>query len=281
VVTRERGAHYVGVTEAFHAASGGVPGDSLFFEHVHPRPAGTVLIARSFFDALRANGFHGHRAGALPTSWAPYEARMSLSPLDSAIGTLIVDALRHRWPFVARASGPGYLATFQPRSLTDSLALGVVTGRRGWVDAKLAAAARHEQQRAFDQAIAEYAGLMRDQPWNESPFRFAARAALAANRLPEAHQFLERAYALEPTPFTCLALGRLVAADSTQIPRAIALLQQAQQLGGFNADAMYQLSLMHARMGNVTAARATASTLYRAAPNYPGLAEWMRLLGAR
>lgn len=276
------GATHVGVAEALHDASPQrVPGDSLFFEHVHPRPRGTVLMARAYFDALAANGFHGRGAGARPVEWQGYEARMSLTSVDTAIAATIVAALRHRWPFVPRGSGSNYLATYAPRTAVDSQALLVVTGRQSWVQAKLAMAARHEQRGQFGEAIAEYRGLMRDQPWNESPFRFGGRAALAANRLTEALAFLERAYALEPTPFTCLALGRLVAADSTQIPRAITLVQQSQQLGGFNPEATWQLSLMHARVGNVAAARAAAASLYRLAPSYPGLADWMRLLGMR
>jgi tetratricopeptide (TPR) repeat protein len=156
-----------------------------------------------------------------------------------------------------------------------------VSGRQKWVDAKLAAAARHEQRQEFVAALAEYRGLMRDQPWNESPFRFGARSALAANRPDEARALLERAYALQPTPYTCLTLGRLVAADSTQLPRAAALVQQALRLGGFNPDATYQLSLIYARQGDLTAARTAAVELFRRAPNYPGLLEWMRVLRGR
>jgi lysophospholipase L1-like esterase len=277
-----RGAIYVPVAEAFSAASpDGVPGDSLFFEHVHPRPRGTALIARAFFDALARQNFHGRAARPLTALWSDYERRMALTGLDTAVATIVVEALRHRWPFAPRGTHSNYLTSYTPKTLSDSLALAVATGRENWVGAKVAAAARFEQRGQFTDALAEYGGLMRDQPWNESPFRFGARAALAANRLTDAQVFLERAYALQPTPFTCLALGRLVAADSTQLPRAAALLQQAMQLGGFNPDAAFQLSLVFARLGNVTAARAAAASVYRAAPNHPGLANWMKLLQVR
>jgi lysophospholipase L1-like esterase len=276
------GGFYVPVAEAFVKASpDGIAGDSLFFEHVHPRPRGTVIMARAFFDALAANGFHGRKARPLPGPWESYENRMALTALDSAIAGTIIAALKQRWPFAPRSSNANFLATYTPRTLTDSLAFAVVSGRQKWVDAKLAAAAHHEQRQEFAAALAEYRGLMRDQPWNESPFRFGARAALAANRPDEARSLLERAYALQPTPYTCLTLGRLVAADSTQLPRAAALVQQALRLGGFNPDATYQLSLIYARQGNLTAARTTAVELFRRAPNYPGLLEWMRVLRGR
>ncbi len=281
-VAGNRGATYVPVAERFVESSpNGIPGDSLFFEHVHPRPQGTVLMASAFFDALKAHGFHGRSARPLPGSWKDYEARMALTAVDSGIATVIVEALRHRWPFATRDSGSNYLASYVTSNLTDSLAIAVVTGRQTWVQAKLAAAARYEQRREFGSAVAEYRGLMRDQPWNESPFRFGARAALAANRPADARLFLERAYALQPTPYTAMTLGQLIARDSAQIGRAAGLLQQSMQLGGFNPDAAYQLSLIQARQGNLAAARATAASLARLVPNYPGLADWMRLLQAR
>jgi tetratricopeptide (TPR) repeat protein len=206
---------------------------------------------------------------------------MELTALDSSVATIIVSALETRWPFTARATSADFLSHYTPSRLTDSLAVEVATGRRHWTDAKLAAAARFEQRSEFDAALGEYRGLMRDQPWNESPFRFGARAALAGKRVADARAFLERAYVLQPTPYTCLTLGRLVAGDSTQLTRAALLVRQSMELGGFNPDAAYQLSLIFARQGNVAAARSTAAALYRLAPNYPGLAAWIRLLGVR
>ncbi|HET9423744.1 MAG TPA: bacterial transcriptional activator domain-containing protein, partial [Gemmatimonadaceae bacterium] len=174
-----------------------------------------------------------------------------------------------------------YVESWIPRNATDTAALAVVTGRATWVQAKLSEAERFERAGDFPRAIAELRGLMRDQPWNESPHRFAARAYLAMNRPAEARPLLERAYALGPTPFTLLALARLVAADTTQLPRAATLLQQGLAMGGFNPDALYQLSLIHARLGDIAAARSAALALQRGAPNYPGLREWMQLIGMR
>lgn len=276
-------ATYVPVAETFRAAAADhVPGNELFFEHVHPRPPGVTLIAEAFFRALASHGFHDRTPDvSLIGDWRLYTSRMELTAVDSQIATTIVEALKHRWPFVRRETGTNYLETYVPRNATDSAALAVVTGRATWVQAKLVEAARFEKAGDFPRAIAEYRGLMRDQPWNESPYRFAARAYMAMNRGAEAKPLLERAYALEPTPFTCFALAQIVAADSTQLPRAAALLQQSLQIGGYNPNALYQLSLVEARLGNVRGAQAAAAALYRATPNYPGLREWMQLLKMR
>jgi tetratricopeptide (TPR) repeat protein len=269
----------VDIDSAFHrAAADGVPGHDLFFEHVHPLPRGTALIADAFFDALAADRFEAHSVSA-GNATARDTMAMQLTGLDRRIASLITEALTQRWPFVARDSGTRFLETYRPVTTTDSLALAVVTGRMTWVEAKLGAAQRFESAQAFSAAVAEYRGLMRDQPWNESPFRFAARALIAAGKPAEARPLLERAYATGPTAYTCYALATLVRADSGGLPRAAALLRQSLQLGGFNPAVLYQLSLVLGQQGDLQGARASAVQLYRAAPTYPGLREWMKLLG--
>ncbi|HET9424242.1 MAG TPA: SGNH/GDSL hydrolase family protein, partial [Gemmatimonadaceae bacterium] len=106
-VAAAESATYVPVAEAFRlAAESRIPGDDLFFEHVHPRPAGIVLIARAFFDALRARRFHGRLPDvSLIEDWNPYAERMALTAVDSQVASTIVAALKSRWPFVRRDSG--------------------------------------------------------------------------------------------------------------------------------------------------------------------------------
>ena len=277
------GAIIVDVNARFRAAATDhIPGSELFFEHVHPRPNGTVLIADAFFDALAADHFLGHQTPDTKHQTPTDEiASMQLTALDMRIASLITDALMYRWPFVARDSGTRYLETFRAATLADSLALAVVTGRITWVQAKLAMAERFESAHDLRAAVAEYRGLIRDQPWNESPLRFAARALIAAGQPSEARPLLEKAYRLGPTAYTCFALATLVRADSGGSVRAIGLLRQSLALGGPNPAVLYQLSLMLGQQGDVNGARATAAQLARVAPSYPGLASWMKLLGGR
>ena len=51
------------VAEAFEqAAPGGMPGRELLLEHVHPTRDGVVLMARTFYEALRDAKFLGNTA---------------------------------------------------------------------------------------------------------------------------------------------------------------------------------------------------------------------------
>lgn len=204
---------------------------------------------------------------------------MRLTVLDHAIAASIVDALTSRWPFVRTAS-PRQLGTWNPRTFEDSLARDVVTGRMPWASAKATVAVRHEAAGRHADAALEYEGLARDQPWNEGPFRFAGRALLAAKRPADARVQLERAHAIRPTAYTSFALAGIIAADTTALDRAIQLTEESLRLGGpaGNPAAMFQLSLLYGRRGDVQAARAVAARLAGMAPGYPGLRDWLATL---
>jgi hypothetical protein len=56
-------------------------------------------------------------------------------------------------------------------------------------------------------------------------------------------------------------------------------LEQVMRLDPSNTAALYQLSLAYALAGNEARARESALALYRRNPAFPGLADWMQLLG--
>jgi tetratricopeptide (TPR) repeat protein len=273
------GAVYVPAAELISAeSSDGIPGKDMFFEHVHPRPPGATLIARAFYQAVAADDFLGHNADTTRLrTWESYASRMDLTRLDYRVADLILGVLENRWPFVPPSKSSDFLSGVVARDLVDTLALEVVRGK-SWVAAKVALGERFESSGNYDAAVAEYSGLIRDQPWNESAYRFAARALLAAGHDSAARPLLQTAYRIEPTAFTCFALARFAAADKASLPRAAALLLQAISLGGPNPAALYQLSLVYGKLGDISRARATALNLYRISPRYPGLAGWLRVL---
>ena len=92
-----------------------------------------------------------------------------------------------------------------------------------------------------DPAIAEFEGLIRDEPAVETAWQLAGRALLSANQTARARPYLERAYALKPTSFTAYTLG-VIAMQEKKAPRAIDFLENALQLSPDMPSALYQLS---------------------------------------
>ena len=280
-VARREGAVYVPVAESFRReAPGGIPGSELFLEHVHPTRDGYALIARTFFSSMLAHGALGDRARPdQVASPATYLERQALTELDERVAMHTVRTLASRWPFVSRDAQRDYRASYRPSGVLDSLAFAVSRGA-SWNEAKLAMAAHYERAGHPDSAAAEYAGLARDAPWFDEPLILQGRALTNADRLEDAQRVLTEARRMRESAAVLLALAEL-ALERENRREAISLLGRALVLEPDHHAALYQLSLAYGLERDLANARATAMRLARIAPSYPGLAEWMRLLGLR
>ncbi len=278
-VAKEEGATYVPVVEAFRAASpGGIIGHNLILEHLHPNQAGVALIGHEFFDALDSAKFLGRpvQLGRLKP-WPSYVAGMDLTPFDRRMVEHTVTTLTTRWPFVPAARDSDYRGTYRPTGPVDSLAF-LASAGLPWRQAKLDVGRSYEMRGFPDSAFAEYQGLIRDLPLAAQPYELAGHALLETQDTTRAVVYLERAYAIQPSKYTSLELGE-IAAKAKDLQHAVGYLRQAVQLSPGDPQPLYQLSLLLAVARDIEGARAAAMGVARMAPNYPGLAGWLKALG--
>ena len=279
-VAMATGAVYVPVAERIDAqASVHIPGTDLFLEHVHPNAHGQAIIARVFFEAIRDQRFLGHAARLdRLRSWGEYERRMELTPLDLRVATHTVRTISSRWPFVPVSAQRDYRGTYHPTDLLDSLSFGVSAGAP-WAQAKVRMGRDYQRRRQLDSAIAEYRGLVRDAPFFATPWELLGGALMAAQQDDEARAALQRSLAIRPSADAAFSAA-LLALRHHDVPGSITLMQQSLSLVPDQPQVLYQLSLAYGSSRDLRNARATALRLWQIAPNYPGLVEWMRLLGA-
>jgi tetratricopeptide (TPR) repeat protein len=211
-------------------------------------------------------------------SWDEYARRMDLTALDNRIVYHTVKTITTRWPFLPVNAQQNYRGTYQPTDFTDSLAFSVSMGVMTWAQAKLETARRFEARGQVDSALAEYGGLIRREPHSEAGYRLAGGALLDAKQPQRARPFLEKSYAIEPTPFTTYALG-VLARQSGDAQHAIALLEQSLSLAPNTPATLYQLSITYAVAHDMGQARATAARLAMVSPQYPGLVSLASALG--
>jgi lysophospholipase L1-like esterase len=279
-VARATGATYVPVLEGFAAsAQYGIPGFDLFLEHVHPNQRGYVLIAKLYFDALRRANFLGRPSDTTRlASWDDYTKRMKLTDLDQRIAYHTIRTVTTRWPFVPVSKNQDYRGTYHPVSLLDSIAFNESRGGMPWAQAKMMAAQDYAVRGKPDSAVAEYDGLIRDEPGIEIAYRLAGSTWLSANQPQLARPYLEKAFALEPSALTAYGLG-LVGMQTKNLPQAIDYFGRALHIAPNMAPALYQLSLAYGLSRDLPHAQSTALRLAQVAPNFPGLAQWMTTIG--
>ena len=131
---------------------------------------------------------------------------------------------------------------------------------------------------AYDSAIAEVRGLVRDAPFQPEPFELIGRALMAAGRDAAADSALRRAWKLGASVSSAYALG-LLAFKQKDVAQGTTWLERALQRDPRSAPVLYQLSLAYALGGDFARARAVAARLASINPAYPPLAAWMRQLG--
>jgi len=278
-VARESGAHYVPVDEAFGAASkDGIPGSDLFWEHVHPNQTGYLLMGKVFFEAIKQAGFLGRSADTTRLrSWQAYYDRMELTDFDRRFAWHESQTVTTRWPFVEREDPVVYPLHYRPLGPADSLAFAAVNTKWGWARAKFALAGQYRSQGQLQLALAEYRGLIREQPVNSSLLVLAADVSIRLNDPDHARGLLERAYTIEPSGLTCYALGTLEL-KAKRYDRAILLLEQSLQYRPDNPPVLFDLSRVYILVRDVRRGRAYADRLALVSPAFPGLSEWRDML---
>ena len=139
----------VPIDSMFNSASpGGVVGDNLIVDHLHPNVKGYQLIGEAFYNSMEKLGY----LPKLDKAKIPFGKQDSLTranfvftKLDSVIGNDNIILLKYNWPYVKKSSimsefqTKDFVNLFHPKDLIDSIAMLRIQGL-SWVDAHLLAA---------------------------------------------------------------------------------------------------------------------------------------------
>lgn len=253
-------------------------GFNLMTEHLHPNVEGYRLMGRTFAESFIDAGLPGisMNRDAL-RDWDEYFEMMHMTEFDSRVGDHRIRLLMNSWPFVPQRDPHGYPQNYSFVSPADSMAFKVVNDNVRWDQAKVRLASHYEDNGQLDKALAEYHGLMRAQPYNDSPFIFAARIWLAQNNFDEAYPLLEQAYAIESTAFTTKMLGA-IEVDRGNASRGIQLLEESMAHDPNDAQTLFNLSGAYALEGEFQKSDEILQKLEALNPNFPGARAWRQQL---
>lgn len=140
----------VPVDSIFASASpGGIVGDNLVVDHLHPNVQGYQIIGKAFYDCMEVQGY-------LPKTESPkisfYEqdsltrANFVFTKFDSVLGNYHIKLLKTDWPYVKKRAAisefqqKDFVNLFQPKDIIDSLAMIRIENKVSWADAHLIAA---------------------------------------------------------------------------------------------------------------------------------------------
>lgn len=306
IVRQEAARHGATVVETERAlrqaSPGGVIGEGLMLEHLHPNLAGFFLISDAFYEAMRSKGMIGPWSGYVPAAAA--RAELPVSALDSVVGVFRADRVRSGFPFrPAGTTVTPVVDTLHPRTPAEEMAQAVVRETLPWPDATDRLRARYEQ--AGDRAGALGAARALAAEYRVEPRGWMAAGQLAYDlgRWDEALHHVRQADALRETAETAQLIGILLLrrGDQTgaqrQLQRAVQLsggdarvsrtataaaqlpsLERARAAAPADTAALYRLANAYALTYQYDRARETLAALQRIAPEHAGAREMLRML---
>ncbi len=273
-LSQRDGVTYVPVEEYLvEKSENGIIGFDLMLEHLHPNAEGYFHIGMAFAQAMKGADFLGNRADL--SKWQSdqsYKERMYLSDFDHRVVDHRLMILTGSWPFVKTGSGFRY-ENYRYKSPEDSLAFQVVNQNLRWDAAKVKLGEIYLDKGEIEKMIHEYRGLMRDQPFNESPFLIVGQYLLDSGRLEEAEPYMLKAHDINPSAYTFKMLGA-IRVNRGEYDEGASMLEQSLAINPNDAQALFNLSGAYAQSGELTKALDIVNRLIQLSPNFPGAQQW-------
>jgi len=281
VATENELTTYVPVHEAFESNSdNGLIGFNLMLEHLHPNQNGYFLIGRTFtevlIDDLRSKELL--KENDIPKNLASYYDRMYLTYFDDRVEWHRISTLKQGFPFIQGTKPTPYQLLYSPTDYVDSLAFATVHQSLGWDRAKVSAANYYENSNQKQKALQEYLGLIRNQPWNDSPYVFAARIYLDSNQFEKAEPLLQKAYSINTEDAYITKMLGAIELNRGNVKPAIELLEKSILLNPNDPQALFNLSGAYGTNKEFQKAMNTAQKVADINPNFPGLRGWIAQL---
>lgn len=269
-------ATYVPVKEAFEKNSEhGIIGNNLMLEHLHPNQKGYFLIGKTFSEVLLKDLRNENLVVNNIDNLDSYFDRMYLTYFDKRVEWHRISTLKQGFPFIQGRKPTPYQISYNPLDYVDSLAFASVHQSLSWDHAKVSAGTFYENSGQTDEAIKEYLGLIRNQPWNDSPYIFAARLYLDKNDFQSAEPLLKKAYEINPEEAFISKMLGAIELNRGNVKPAIELLEKSISINPTDPQALFNLSGAYGTNQEFQKALDTAEQVAQLNPNFPGLREWV------
>jgi tetratricopeptide (TPR) repeat protein len=286
-VAQATGTPLVPVDSAFEAHSeDGLIGSELMLEHLHPNIRGYALMAETFAKTIQTHGLlfdAGQWLAAAPVSENEVVRRSAISRFDTLVGSIKVELLTHRWPFLEKPEP--YM--FQPKDAVEGIVYRYIQGRLAWSEARYELAEYYAGSGRFDEARRECQAVATVIPFSYHPYLRIADYYSRQGLKTEAARAYQRCYEVQDNPFARVKLAVILLEENraqlslSQLQSALALPRSGEQLTSAQLSLAYYLqAVAQAKLGNFVKARESARTALRYDPASAEAKDLLRQLDA-
>ncbi len=208
----QNGVFFVPVKKWFsNVSKGGLIGNNLLTEHVHPNINGQFVLADAFYTTIAESKLIGKSPDYLTAKPKSYYRRSwGYTALDSLVGEYKIRQLKSYWPFTQLDSKTTFRDTFKTSGLVDSLAFTVVTSPDADIK-KLhnSLGEYYEKQNDFYNALKEYKALVAIAPGRPDYYNKAGNCLLKLDDLFAAEKYFKESVKYTDTYFAHSMLGEI------------------------------------------------------------------------
>jgi tetratricopeptide (TPR) repeat protein len=250
---------------------GGIPGDEMYWEHLHPTARGYYLIASLFVQKILELNIIPGRGPS--TAVLPFDFdSLSICWLELAYADLSIQHLTGKWPFHDYSRTSVVLDAADP-PLRD-IVQKTYDRSLGWDEACYRSAALFRQMGRRREVVTTYEALLEDYPYGFYPHYLLGGFLRDTGEPRRAVEHFRISIRSNPAyPFSHLELG-LLQVNLGEFDEAISELNSVLRLApakegsGIRANAWYGLAAAHANKGEVQLALSCADEALRIDPEY-------------
>ena len=246
----------VPIDSIFDSASpGGIVGDNLIVDHLHPNVKGYQLMGKEGYLPKTENAEIPFGEQDSLT-----RANFMFTKLDSVMGNYYVNILKTDWPYVKQRAAISefqsrdFLTLLRPKDFIDSLAMLRIEQKVSWGDAHLIAATYHLRKNEVKEYL-KYMNVLIYQYPNLRDLDFTLK------------YFYEK-HKIDLADYTSKRNG-LMALYIGNFDNAIRHLTEAYKLNSKDPLVLYNLSLAYSKKKDFKTALTMINECLFAKPNYP------------
>ncbi len=255
------------------ASAGGIIGDELMTDHLHPTLSGYRIISDLFFDAILKNKY------LLPAVDFSIVAAESLltreflyTGLDSTIAVLRIATIKKEYPFNRKGEKKSLTDFFTPSVYADTLAMEVASGARTWATAHIALAERFFQMKDIINMTREYEVVIAQYPYHKGFYNDLCYRLMKLEDYDLAYKYLEKSYKNGPDDFSTKWMG-IIDLSKGRYSQALKYLKESVSFNSSDAQVWYNLSGAYINHKMVSEAKSAILECLRLEPTFPGARE--------
>lgn len=266
-LSTKHNALIVDIEDEFNEESlGGIVGNNLMVDHLHPNLDGYRLMAKSFTQKIIANNLIENNSSVKLNSELDSIIVLDFgySKLDSLIAEYRINNLNANWPFT---NSTGTRFPTKPSYKINQLAYDVVYNNMNWREAHQSAYRWYLKVKDYQSFSKEIKVMLSQYPYKYDYYNYAAEKLLEAGQYNLAWHFLLGRYENSPDAFSTKWIGNIYLKNKMN-DKAVYYFKKSLELNPNDIQTLYNAGLAYYRMNQNESAKKYFQTCLVINPNH-------------